>query len=124
MVEKQLLELKGIISFTFNMSQQRCKIRVVEFVSGKDLCKYLQKSLGLEVQQVVKNEQGEILLSYIQDMPDSCDLRDIVMPDYIPEDDVIHPIISNKAVARVSDDLGQPTFLGKLGAFISNTLYW
>ena len=116
--------MKGIISFTFNMSQQRCKIRIVESISGKDLCKYLHKNIGLETQQVVKNDQGEILLSYIQDLPGSCDARDIELPEYIPEDDVIHPIISDKAVARVSEDSGEPTFWGKLSTFISNTLYW
>ena len=124
MVEKQLLEIKGIVSFTFNMSQQRCKIRIVESISGKELCKYLHKNLGLEIQQVVKNEQGEILLSYIHDVPGSCDIREAEMPDYIPEDDTIHPIISDNAVARMSSDSGQPSLWGKIGTFISNSLYW
>ncbi|KAI6650483.1 Armadillo repeat-containing protein 1 [Oopsacas minuta] len=120
LVEKQLLEMKGIISFTFNMSQQRCKVRIVESITGKELCRYLYRNLSLYAQQVVKNEEGEILLSYIHD---SCDATGKDLPDYIPEDDMTHPIISGKAVARM-DDESQPNFWGRLGTFISNTLYW
>ena len=119
LVEKQLLEMKGIISFTFNMSQQRCKIRIVEDVTGKELCRYLYKTLNLDTQQVVKNEEGEILLSYLTDPYDTVGLN---APEYIPED-VNHPILDRKTVARL-DDSQQPTFWGKLGTFISSSLYW
>ena len=119
LVEKQLLEMKGIISFTFNMSQQRCKIRIVENVSGKELCRYLYKTLGLETQQVVKNEEGEILLSYLTDPYEIAGLK---APEYIPEE-VDHPVLDRNTVARLGDS-PQPTFWGKLGTFISNSLYW
>lgn len=119
LVEKQLLEMKGIVSFTFNMSQQRCKIRIVEHVTGKELCRYLYKTLDLVAQQVVKNEEGEILLSYLTDPYETVGLN---APEYIPED-VEHPILDRRTLARLGDSQ-QPTFWGKLGAFISNSLYW
>ena len=124
-VERLLLDLKGIISFTFNMAQQRCRVRVMEILSGKDLCIYLQKNLGLETQQVVKNEEGEILLSYVTN-PDTRTISDVTLPEYIQDDldGIDHPVMNKNAVARIGDEGEQPSFWGKMTTFISNSLYW
>jgi len=65
LVEKQLLGVKGVISFTFNMRQHRCVLRIRNEVNPEVLCRAVVATGVLTAQQVVKNEHGEeVLLSF------------------------------------------------------------
>jgi len=59
LVEDKLLEVKGMISFTFNMPLQRCYVRVRQDIQPEDLCQAVSATGSFFPQQVVKNENGE-----------------------------------------------------------------
>ncbi len=59
MVEETFLGVKGVISFTFNMSQRRCSLRVRSDVRPDALCHAVERSGSISAKQVIKNEQGE-----------------------------------------------------------------
>ena len=58
-MEEKLLEVKGVVSFTFNMAIQRCYLRVRYDLKPEDLCGVVSATERLAAQQVVKNENGE-----------------------------------------------------------------
>ncbi len=58
-MEEKLLDVKGMISFTFDISIQRCYVRVRPEVKPEDLCQAVSSTDSLFAQQVVKNENGE-----------------------------------------------------------------
>ena len=59
MVEDTLLGVKGVVSFTFNMSQRRCVLRVRTDVKPEVACRALEATKVLTVKHVIKNENGE-----------------------------------------------------------------
>ena len=59
LVEETLLGVKGVISFTFNMSQRRCVVRVRTDMKPEVPCRALEATRTLSVKHVVKNENGE-----------------------------------------------------------------
>ncbi|KAL5473523.1 hypothetical protein EMCRGX_G028014 [Ephydatia muelleri] len=64
-IEQRLLEIKGVISFTFDISRHRCFVRSRNEVNPEVLCRTLIDGGIHSLQQVVKNEQGdEVFLSY------------------------------------------------------------
>ena len=66
-MEDTLLGVKGVISFTFNMAQKRCILRVRTDMKPEVPCRALDATRELTVKHVIKNENGEevsvILLS-------------------------------------------------------------
>ena len=58
-MEEIFLQVKGVISFTFSLSQRRVSLRVRADVRPEGLCHALERSGSLSAKQVVKNEQGE-----------------------------------------------------------------
>ena len=57
--EEQLLKIKGVISFTFDLHKSRCTIRVKREITAGMLCDSIGKIKLLSAQQVVKNEKGD-----------------------------------------------------------------
>lgn len=126
--EKHLLKVKGVVSFTFDLSRKRSQVRVLQKVTPKDLCLAIAKSNILTAEQVVKNKSGEeVLLSFSEEVtvPDDekAQLDSTDYPDYLPEDE---PVESSKtAVAKTGDkDSGGSGWFSGVSSFISNTLYW
>ena len=58
-MEGTLLGVKGVISFTFNMPQKRCILRVRTDVKPEVPCRALEATGELAVKHVIKNENGE-----------------------------------------------------------------
>ncbi len=73
MVEETFLGVKGVISFTFNMSQRRCSLRVRSEVRPDALCHAVERSGSISAKQVIKNEQGE-------EVSDGCTIRCMAVP--------------------------------------------
>ena len=59
LVEDTLLGVKGVISFTFNMPQKRCILRVRTDMRPEVPCRALDATRELTVKHVIKNENGE-----------------------------------------------------------------
>lgn len=57
--EEELVQIKGVISFTFVMNKSRCLVRCKIELSPETLCDAINKTKVLSAQQVVKNERGE-----------------------------------------------------------------
>ena len=62
--EQELLRVKGVISFTFDMSKSRCTIRCRTELAAEELCTAVNKTKVLTAEQVVRNECGEEVGSF------------------------------------------------------------
>jgi hypothetical protein len=52
-------QVRGVVSFTFNMPKRRCMVRVTQVVSAKMLCDAIETSKTLTAEQIAKNKAGE-----------------------------------------------------------------
>ncbi|XP_002157545.1 armadillo repeat-containing protein 1 isoform X1 [Hydra vulgaris] len=127
--EEYLLTVRGVVSFTFDMTKLRCMVRTVQSVTAEALCNAIAKSKVITADQIIKNKFGEevlLLCGRKVDIPDEekakLDIEED-FPDYLPEEDPVET--SKTAVARPGDkDSGSSGWFGGVKSFISNTLYW
>lgn len=124
--EENLLAIKGVVSFTFNMAKQRCMVRVTAIVTPEVLCNAVEKVKGLSAEQVVRNKSGEEVVISFGSQPEVPGEEkgkvDMNYPEYLPEEDPVET--SNAAIARSGkEDSGGGWFSG-VSNFINNTLYW
>eukprot|EP00127_Corallochytrium_limacisporum_P002050 Clim_evm38s99 gene=Clim_evmTU38s99 len=61
-VEERLLTVRGVISFTFDISRERVVVRVTHAVKVEQICKAVNDKQDVHAQQVVKNDNGEEVL--------------------------------------------------------------
>lgn len=130
--EEQLLTVKGMISFTFDMAKSRCIVRTRSDTSAESICNAISKTKVLSAQQIVKNERGEEETVSFSSSADnkshnksSAATQDTTLPDYLSEDDEHTAPVSKTALARVSkNDKENQGWFGSVGNFISQTLYW
>ncbi|XP_064606538.1 armadillo repeat-containing protein 1-like [Liolophura sinensis] len=119
-----LLQVKGIISVTFDLTRKRCIARTRADVKTETLVQAVARSQTMSAQQVIKDQQGkEILLSFGA-KPEEMDKENSDMPEYL-SDDGNSPVVDAKAMART--DRGEKKSGGWLGAaasFLSNSFYW
>jgi len=124
--EDNLLLVKGVVSFTFNMSKQRCMVRVTPTVSPQMLCKAIENTKLLNAEQVVRNKSGEeVVISFGQHPSIPGEQKGEIeneFPDYLPEDDPVET--SNAAITKTGKDENGSGWFGGVSSFISNTLYW
>ena len=57
--EEQLLTIRGMVSFTFDMAKSRCIVRARPDTTAETICQTINKAKVLSAQQIVKNERGE-----------------------------------------------------------------
>lgn len=125
--EEQLLQIKGVISFTFNMSKSRCIARVKPNIIAEKLCEKISDTKIMSAQQIVKNESGEEVVVSFGKSPVATSMSDEKqeVPDYLPEDEQ-NTQQTEKAVVRSEQAKGQQGggWLSGVSNFISSTLYW
>lgn len=123
--EEELVQIKGVISFTFVMNKSRCLVRCKIELSPETLCDAINKTKVLSAQQVVKNERGEeVMLSFGAAPVSSCGKGNTsTLPDYLPEDDE-DVVISDKAIAKVGGGDKENGWFSSVTTFFSKTLYW
>jgi len=125
--EENLLSVKGVVSFTFNMTKKRCTVRVTPVVSPEMLCTAIEKTKSLSAEHVVRNKSGEeVVISFGRNpsIPDEERGKvDNDFPDYLPEEDPVET--GNAAISRTGKDDGSGSgWLSGVSSFISNSLYW
>jgi len=124
--EENLLSVKGVVSFTFNMAKKRCMVRVTPVVTPEMLCVAIEKNKLLSAEHVVRNKSGEeVVISFGRnpEIPDEEKGKvDNDFPDYLPEEDPVET--SNSALSRGGKDDGANGWFSGVSSFISNTLYW
>lgn len=118
-----LLQVKGVVSITFDLNKKRCILRTKQEVKPEQLVQSVCKSQTMTAQQVVRDDRGEeVLISFGTNMKE-VDKENTTLPDYLP--DIDSPKADSKSLAR--NDKGQEKQSGWLTSavsFISNSFYW
>eukprot|EP00051_Salpingoeca_urceolata_P008188 m.104133 g.104133 ORF g.104133 m.104133 type:complete len:277 (-) comp15624_c0_seq1:155-985(-) len=124
-VEELLLEVRGVVSFTFDMPQQRCVIRARKEVDVEMLCSAIEKSKIMTAQQIVRGEGGrETVLSFGEQPSTVQGGAGGHIPCYLDDDDEDLEPVDGKAVARTAPDGYGGGWFNTLGTYISSSLYW
>lgn len=118
-----VLQVKGVISVTFDMNKKRCFLRVKPDIKPETVVQAVAKSMTMTAQQVVKDEYGaEVLVSFGAN-PQDMDKENTTLPDYLPEDPD-SPKADSHSVARIKKDDKKSGWLSSAATFITNSFYW
>lgn len=121
--EEALLKIKGVISFTFQMTVKRCIVRIRSDLKAEALTSAIAATKILKAHQVVKNESGEEMLVPFHGTPVEVE-ENTDLPDYLPEDESPAKD-SDNAVSRVGSnkEVGSGWF-STAANFLSRSFYW
>lgn len=122
--EDALLKVKGVISFTFQMSSKRCTVRIRSDLPTESLASAIAATKVLSAQQVVKNEAGEEVF-----MPLNATGAEVqhnsAIPNYLPEEDEVPEQDMDKAVSRTTaKEDASGSWLSTAASFLSKSFYW
>ncbi|XP_032366370.1 armadillo repeat-containing protein 1 [Etheostoma spectabile] len=121
--EEALLKIRGVISFTFQMTVKRCIVRIRSDLKAEALASAIASTQVMTAQQVVKGEDGdEVLIPLAADGSGTVE-QNAALPDYLPEDE--SPSLEpDKAVTRVGSGQDGSSWLGAATNFLSRSFYW
>ncbi|KAM3605257.1 uncharacterized protein V6R79_023155 [Siganus canaliculatus] len=121
--EEALLKIRGVISFTFQMTVKRCIVRIRSDLKAEALASAIASTQVMKAQQVVKGENGdEVLIPLAEDGSEEVE-QNVDLPDYLPEDESPSQD-PDKAVSRVGSDQSGTSWLGAATNFLSRSFYW
>lgn len=121
--EEALLKIRGVISFTFQMTVKRCIVRIRSDLKAEALASAIASTQVMKAQQVVKGENGEeVLIPLAVDGSVEVE-QNLDLPDYLPEDESPSQE-PDKAVSRVGSGQEGTTWLGAAANFLSRSFYW
>ncbi|XP_078317419.1 armadillo repeat-containing protein 1-like [Crassostrea virginica] len=118
-----ILQVKGVISVTFDMIKKRCFLRVKPDMKPETIAHAVAKSMTMTAQQVVKDEYGAETLVPFGANPQDIDKENTTLPDYLPEDPD-SPKADSRSVARVKKDDKKSGWLSSAASFLTNSFYW
>ncbi|KAF1383156.1 hypothetical protein PFLUV_G00128370 [Perca fluviatilis] len=121
--EDALLKIRGVISFTFQMTVKRCIVRIRSDLKAEALASAIASTNVMTAQQVVKGENGdEVLIPLATDGSVTVE-QNAALPDYLPEEE--SPSLEpDKAVTRVGSGQDGSSWLGTATNFLSRSFYW
>lgn len=127
LVEEQLLSVKGVVSFTFNMPQHRCVVRMRTDLKAETLCRAIAATERLSAQQVVKNEHGEeVFLSFTPTVSSALDEKENTkpskLPPYLPEVEKVAE--DDKAIEKSGVVEQGGGWFSSVSRFLSESFYW
>lgn len=121
--EEALLKIRGVISFTFQMTVKRCIVRIRSDLKAEALASAIASTQVMKAQQVVKGENGdEVLIPLAVDGSVEVE-QNVDLPDYLPEDESPSQE-PDKAVSRVGSGQDGTSWLGAAANFLSRSFYW
>lgn len=121
--EEALLKIRGVISFTFQMTVRRCIVRIRSDLKAEALASAIASTQVMKAQQVVKGENGEEVLIPLS-VDGSVEVeQNVDLPDYLPEDESPSQE-PDKAVSRVGSGQDGASWLGAAANFLSRSFYW
>lgn len=121
--EEALLKIRGVISFTFQMTVKRCIVRIRSDLKAEALASAIASTQVMTAQQVVKGENGdEVLIPFAEDGSVQVE-QNVDLPDYLPEDESPSQE-PDKAVTRVGSGQDGTSWLGAATNFLSRSFYW
>ncbi|XP_051250364.1 armadillo repeat-containing protein 1 [Dicentrarchus labrax] len=121
--EEALLKIRGVISFTFQMTVKRCIVRIRSDLKAEALASAIAATQVMKAQQVVKAENGEEVLIPLAEDGSTDVERNLDLPDYLPEDESPSQE-PDKAVTRVGSGQDGTSWLGAATNFLSRSFYW
>jgi armadillo repeat-containing protein 1 len=119
-MEDALIKVTGVVSFTFDMSRQRCTIRMRPELSSATVAQALFNAGLPPPQQVVKNEAGEEeFVTFCCSRPSS------PLPEYLPEQDpeVEDPTTAVRSTG-IGGDLDQNSWFNATVNYLARSMYW
>ncbi|XP_078398477.1 armadillo repeat containing 1, like [Cetorhinus maximus] len=121
--EEALLQVNGVISFTFQMALQRCVIRIYSDLKIESLASAIATTKILQAHQVVKNESGEEVVVPLNTGTTKVE-QHLNLPDYLPEDESPE-MEHNKAISQTGAKGNiNGTWLSAAANFLTKTFYW
>lgn len=121
--EEALLKIRGVISFTFQMTVKRCIVRIRSDLKAEALASAIASTQVMKAQQVVKTENGEEVLVPLAEDGSVAVEQNLDLPDYLPEDESPSQE-PDKAVTRVGSGQEGNSWLGAATNFLSRSFYW
>ncbi|KAK5606224.1 Armadillo repeat-containing protein 1 [Crenichthys baileyi] len=121
--EETLLKIRGVISFTFQMTVKRCIVRIRSDLKAEALASAIAATEVMTAQQVVKAENGdEVLIRFPDDSSVEVE-QNADLPEYLPEEESPSQD-PDKAVSRVGSGQEGTSWLGAAANFLSRSFYW
>ncbi|XP_071965238.1 armadillo repeat-containing protein 1-like isoform X2 [Antedon mediterranea] len=123
--EDELLLIKGVISFTFDMQHKRCTLRTKKDLQPAVIVAAIAKTKIMRAEQIIKNEHGEEVTLTFGANPATMNKENVHLPAYLPEED--SPLRGlDKAVTRIDKqgDGDGRGWLSSAASFISTNFYW
>ncbi|XP_068582320.1 armadillo repeat-containing protein 1-like isoform X1 [Cebidichthys violaceus] len=121
--EEALLKIRGVISFTFQMTVKRCIVRIRSDLKAEALASAIASTQVMKAQQVVKAENGEEVLIPLEEDGSTEVEQNVDLPDYLPEEESPSQE-PDKAVTRVGSGQDGNSWLGAATNFLSRSFYW
>ncbi|XP_046566803.1 armadillo repeat-containing protein 1-like [Haliotis rubra] len=121
---KLLLQVKGVISITFDMNKKRSILRVKNDVKPESLVQAVARSQTMAAQQVVRDDNGEELFLSFRSLMEDAEKENSDMPSYLA-DDADSPVIDDKAISRTArEEKKGGGWLSSAASFLTNSFYW
>ncbi|XP_030839263.1 armadillo repeat-containing protein 1 [Strongylocentrotus purpuratus] len=126
--EEELLKVKGVVSFTFDLLKKRCELRTRIDMKPEVLIAAISRTETMSAEQVVKNEHGEEVILSFGANPAMANKENShhSLPDYLPEDNSPIRGCHNKAIKNIDqgDEERRGSWIGAAASFISTNFYW
>ncbi|XP_072355790.1 armadillo repeat containing 1, like isoform X3 [Scyliorhinus torazame] len=121
--EGVLLQVNGVISFTFQMALQRCVVRIYSDLKIESLASAIAATKILQAHQVVKSENGEEAVVPLNTGISKAE-QNLNLPDYLPEDESTE-IEHCKAISQTgAKGNTNGKWLNAAANFLTKTFYW
>ncbi|XP_033125783.1 armadillo repeat-containing protein 1-like [Anneissia japonica] len=123
--EEELLVIKGVISFTFDMAKKRCVLRTKADLKPEIIVAAISRTKIMSAEQVIKNEHGEEVMLTFGANPATVNKENDNLPKYLPEEN--SPLRGlDKAMTRINGPGSEESrgWLSSAASFISTNFYW
>lgn len=120
--EDALLKIKGVISFTFQMTVKRCIVRIRSDLKAEALGTAIASTKIMKAQQIVKGEDGDEVMISFEDASVEVE-QNTDLPDYLPEEESPSKEL-DKAVSRVGVKQDASGWLNTAANFLTRSFYW
>ncbi|KAG8011246.1 Armadillo repeat-containing protein 1 [Nibea albiflora] len=121
--EEALLKVRGVISFTFQMTSKRCTVRIRSDLSTESLASAIAATKVLSAQQVVKNEAGEEVLIPLNSSGVEVQ-QNSAIPDYLPEEESPEKEVDRAISRTTAKEDSSGSWLNTAASFLTKTFYW
>ncbi|XP_068087734.1 armadillo repeat-containing protein 1-like isoform X1 [Hyperolius riggenbachi] len=121
--EEALLKVKGVISFTFQITRRRCMVRVQPELATECLTSAIAETKVLKAQQVITTESGNEVLLPASSMNIPVQ-KNQCLPEYLPEEESPQKDLEKALAQPASKEPSNGSWINAAASFLSKTFYW